>query len=68
MLCIHEETHMPDDRQNRGAPDNRRIDVSDEHELRNWAQSLRVTPEQIRDAVSKVGTSAQKVREHLRAS
>jgi len=56
---------MPDDRKNRGAPDNKRIDVNDEHELRNWAQSFDVTPEQIRDAVSRVGTSAEKVRQHL---
>jgi hypothetical protein len=59
---------MADDRQKRDTAVNRRIDVSDEHELRNWAQSFRVTPQQIRDAVSKVGTSADRVREHLRAS
>ena len=58
---------MQDDRYNRSATDKRHIDVSDDHELRNWAQSLHVTPEQIRDAVTRVGTSAEKVREHLRA-
>jgi len=56
---------MPDNRQNRGAPDNRRIDVNDEHEVRNWAQSFEVTPDQLREAVAHVGTSAEKVREYL---
>ena len=54
---------MADDRKNRGIPDNKRIDVNDENELRNWAKSFGKTPEQIKDAVAKLGTSADKVRE-----
>jgi hypothetical protein len=57
---------MADDRSNRGAPDNQRIDTNDANELRNWSKSLGATPDQIKDAVNKVGTSADKVRQYLR--
>ena len=57
---------MPDDKSARNSPDNKRIDINDSNELRNWTKSLGVTEEQLRTAVGKVGTSAEKVREHLR--
>jgi Protein of unknown function (DUF3606) len=57
---------MPDDRSRRGSPDRERINIHDEHEVRNWAMSLKVTPEQLKAAVSKVGTSADQVRQYLR--
>jgi hypothetical protein len=57
---------MSDDKSQRGAPDNKRIDVNDPDELRHWSKSLGVTPEQLKDAVARVGTSAEKVRESLR--
>jgi hypothetical protein len=57
---------MSDDKRQRGAPDIKRIDVNDPNELRHWSSSLGVTPEQLKDAVSRVGTSAEKVRESLR--
>ena len=57
---------MPDDRSQRASPDNQRIDIDDAYEVRNWCKSLNVTPEQLREAVSKVGTSADQVRRYLR--
>jgi Protein of unknown function (DUF3606) len=58
---------MPDDRSQRASPDNQRIDLDDAYEVRNWCKSLNVTPEQlIREAVGKVGTSADQVRQYLR--
>jgi Protein of unknown function (DUF3606) len=57
---------MPDDRSRRESSDRERIDIHDEHEVRNWAMSLKVTPEQLKAAVSKVGTSADQVRQYLR--
>ncbi len=57
---------MPDDRSRRESPDRERIDIHDEHEVRKWAMSLKVTPEQLKAAVSKVGTSADQVRQYLR--
>ena len=59
---------MPDDPSKPGSPDRDRIDINDEHEVRNWAQSLKVTLEQLEDAVKKVGTSADQVRQYLRGS
>jgi hypothetical protein len=57
---------MPDDRNQRGSPDRDFIDISDENEVRNWSKSLDVTPEQLKDAVRRVGTSADQVRQYLR--
>jgi hypothetical protein len=57
---------MSDDKGQRGAPDNKRIDVHDPDEIRHWSKSLGVTPEQLKDAVARVGTSAEKVRDSLR--
>ena len=45
---------MPDDLSNRGRPDRDRTNVNEEHELRNWAQSLGVTPEELKEAVPSV--------------
>ena len=56
---------MSDSKQARNSPDNKRIDVNDRDEVRHWTKSLGVTEEQLKSAVAKVGTSAQKVREHL---
>ena len=58
---------MSDDKSNRGSPDRDRIDVNDPDEVRNWAKSFGVTPEQLKQAVKSAGTSvASKVREQLR--
>jgi methyl-accepting chemotaxis protein len=56
---------MSDNKGMRNSPDNKRIDVNDSHELRNWAMSFNVTEEELRRAVERVGTSAEKVKEHL---
>jgi hypothetical protein len=57
---------MSDDRNQRGSPDRDRIDINDENEVRNWSKSLKVTPDQLKEAVTKVGTSADHVRQYLR--
>ena len=59
-------THMSDNKDLRHSQDNRSIDVNDRNEMRNWMKSLNVTEDELRRAVEKVGTSADKVREHLR--
>ena len=56
---------MTDSKQNRGSPDSKRIDVNDPNEVRNWAKSLGVSAEKLKEAVAKVGSSAEKVRAHL---
>ncbi|CAM3780102.1 DUF3606 domain-containing protein [Mucilaginibacter galii] len=55
-----------DNKKDIGSPDRDRINVHEEYELQDWATSLGVTKEQIKEAVEAVGTSAQKVREYLK--
>ena len=57
---------MADDTGNRGGQDRSRINTSQEHELRYWTKALGCTEEQLREAVAKVGSSADKVEEYLR--
>jgi hypothetical protein len=58
---------MSDDKSARHSPDNKRIDVHDPSELRHWSASLGVTPEQLKEVVGRVGTSAEKVRAALKS-
>jgi hypothetical protein len=39
---------MSDNKQDRGSPDNKRIDVNDPNELRHWSSSLGVTQDELR--------------------
>ena len=56
---------MPDDLSNRGRPDRDRINVNEDHELRNWAHKFGITTDELKEAVQAVGDRADKVREHL---
>ena len=38
---------MPDNRNQRGSPDDQRINVNDEDEIRNWSKSMNATPEEL---------------------
>ena len=58
---------MVDNKRKVGSPDNKRIDVHEEYEVRDWAKSLGVTPTQVKNAVDKVGTSAEKVKQYLKS-
>jgi len=49
---------MPDDAQ--------RINVSQEYEVRDWSETLGVTPEQLKEAVRIVGPMVKDVRRHLK--
>ncbi len=57
---------MADDKTKTGGQDRNRINVNEDYELRDWSQKFSVTPEQLKDAVKAVGTSATAVEEHLR--
>ncbi|MDQ8031192.1 DUF3606 domain-containing protein [Bordetella genomosp. 1] len=57
---------MSDNLENRGAQDRARINVNEPHELRYWTQALQVSEQQLRDAVARVGVSADAVRAHLK--
>lgn len=56
---------MADDPSKRGPQDRSRINVNQEHELQYWSQEFGVTADQLKEAVKKVGTTADKVRQHL---
>jgi hypothetical protein len=55
-----------DDPKIRGPQDRSRVNTQQDYEVRYWAQEFGVTEQQLRDAVQRVGSSADKVREHLR--
>jgi hypothetical protein len=62
---LKEHDTMPDDRTQTGGHDRERINVNEAYELRDWAKSLGVTEQVLRQAVADVGDQADKVREHL---
>ena len=45
--------------------DRRFIALGEDYEVRDWAQSLGCTEQQLRDAVKAVGNSASAVRQYL---
>ncbi|RYE04438.1 MAG: DUF3606 domain-containing protein [Sphingomonadales bacterium] len=57
---------MSDDKRNTGSPDRDRINMNEDYEVRDWSESLGVTPERLQEAVDAVGSSADKVREYLK--
>jgi hypothetical protein len=61
-----QENVMADDTSIRGPRDRSRINTNQDHEVRYWTKELGVSEEQLRQAVQRVGSSADKVREHLR--
>jgi hypothetical protein len=59
---------MADDLKNRGAQDRTRVNVNEEHEVRYWTEKWGVTPQALKDAVKRVGVSADAAaRELLRS-
>ena len=57
---------MADDKSKSGGEDRLRINVNQDHELRDWCKSLGTTPERLKEAVQAVGDRADKVREFLK--
>ena len=59
---------MADNKQARGGSDRERIDIHQDYELRDWARKFNATPDQIRDAVGRVGDLASNVEMDLKGS
>jgi hypothetical protein len=57
---------MADDLTRRGGQDRARINIHQEHEVRDWAARFGVTREQLKAAVQAVGDRADDVERHLR--
>lgn len=58
---------MPDDPK-KTALDRKLISLDEAHEVSSWSRSFGCTPEQLREAVRKVGPSADAVRDYLSKS
>ena len=58
---------MSDDTSKSGQADRIRINVHQEHELRDWSAKFHVTPEELRAAVAKVGVMAKDVERELQS-
>jgi hypothetical protein len=56
---------MADEMKQTEKPDDTRINVDQEHEVKYWSEKLRVSRDELCSAVAKVGPMAKKVREHL---
>jgi hypothetical protein len=56
---------MADDLKNRGPQDRSRINMSEDWEVQWWTQKFGVTVEQLKKAVSAVGSSAEAVAKKL---
>ncbi len=57
---------MADDKTKTRPQDAKRINVHEDYELRDWSKKLGVTPDQLKEAVKQVGTSAEAVEKHLK--
>ena len=58
---------MADDKTLTGGADRKRINVNEDYELRDWSKKFNVTPEELKEAVQAVGTSADAVEKRLGA-
>jgi hypothetical protein len=62
---LKEHDNMADDKTKVGGQDRKRINLSEDYEVRDWCNSLGVNEEQLRMAVAAVGDEADAVRAHL---
>jgi predicted DNA-binding protein YlxM (UPF0122 family) len=56
---------MTDDLSKRGKPDQIRVNIHEDWELRERSKEWNVTPQQIKDAVKKVGPMVRDVKREL---
>ena len=59
---------MPDDKTKRGPQDRAKINVQEKYEMDYWSRKFGVTPDQLRNALKKVGPSAAAVELELQRS
>ncbi len=56
---------MADDKSKTGGGDRDRINVNEDYELRDWSKKFGVTPDELKEAVKKVGPMADDVKKEL---
>lgn len=54
-----------DDKSKRGSPDRKLISLTEEYEVRDWAEHFGVSEDELRRAAGKVGSSADAVAREL---
>ena len=59
---------MADDLSKSGGQDRKRINLSQDFEVRDWAKKFRVSEDELRSAVGAVGNDASHVEAHLKGS
>jgi hypothetical protein len=62
---LGENTTMPDDKTKTSPQDASRINIHEKYEVEYWSKKFKVTPEQLKAAVAKVGFSAKAVETEL---
>lgn len=59
---------MSDDKSKTGGQDRKLISLSEDYEVRDWAEKFGVTQDELRAAVGRVGNKADDVLKELRGS
>jgi hypothetical protein len=57
---------MSDDKSKSGGQDRKRINTSEDYEVRDWSNKFGVTPDELKAAVKAVGNEALAVEAHLK--
>lgn len=57
---------MADDKSRSGGQDRQRISLEEDYEVRDWSAKFGVTPEELKQAVARVGNRAEDVERDLR--
>ena len=57
---------MSDDKTRSGGQDRKRINTSEDYEVRDWSKKFGVTPDELKAAVKAVGNEAAAVEAHLK--
>jgi hypothetical protein len=57
---------MADDKSKVGGQDRKRINLSEDYELRDWSKKFGVSAEELKRAVAKVGDRAEDVERELK--
>lgn len=56
---------MSDNKNQVGKPDRDRINLNEDYEVQDWSKKFGVTPEELRNAVNKIGSMAADVETYL---
>ena len=53
---------MPDDKTNQGSQDDAKVDMNDQNEIRYSCEQFKCTESQLREAISVIGNSREKLK------